>query len=107
MDIKESEPWSPRWVRQKLREKNNGLPPNDPNHDKKPPVDAEKPLCKCDLDCQFHMNLDHDTYDRSYWSCPQPTCPFHCGWDKEKSRKAVSVVIFILHIFNIIGINHF
>jgi hypothetical protein len=30
---KEPEPWSPRWVRQKLREKNNGLLPNDPNHD--------------------------------------------------------------------------
>jgi hypothetical protein len=44
MGSKEMEPWSPRWVRQKLREKNNGLPPNDSNHDEKPPADAERPL---------------------------------------------------------------
>jgi hypothetical protein len=44
MGSKETEPWSPRWVRQKLREKNNGLPPNDSNHDEKPPADAERPL---------------------------------------------------------------
>jgi hypothetical protein len=66
MDSKEPEPWSPRWVRQKLREKNNGHPPNYPNHDEKPPVDAERPLCKCDLDCQSHMSLNHDTYDGRY-----------------------------------------
>jgi hypothetical protein len=35
MGSNESEPWSPRWVRQKLREKNNGFPPNDANHDEK------------------------------------------------------------------------
>jgi hypothetical protein len=46
MGSKEPEPWSPWWVRQKLREKNNGLPPNDSNHDEKPPADAERPLCK-------------------------------------------------------------
>ncbi len=66
MGSKEPEPWSPRWVRQKLREKNNGLPPNDPNHDEKPPTDVERPLCKCDLDCQSHMSLDHDMYDMRY-----------------------------------------
>jgi hypothetical protein len=57
MGSKEPEPWSPRWVRQKLREKNNGLPPNDPNHDEKPSTDAERPLYKCDLDCQSHMSF--------------------------------------------------
>jgi hypothetical protein len=51
MGSKELEPWLPRWVRQKLREKNNGLPPNDPNHDEKPLADAERPLFKCGLDC--------------------------------------------------------
>jgi hypothetical protein len=86
MGSKESELWSPRWVRQKLREKND-LPLNDPNYDEKPPADAERPLCKCDLDCQSHMSLDHDTYDMRYWSCPQPTCPFQWGWDEEKPRR--------------------
>jgi hypothetical protein len=51
-------------VRQKLREKNNGLPANNPNHDEKPLANAEKPICKCDFDCQSHMSLDHDTYGR-------------------------------------------
>jgi hypothetical protein len=41
MGSKESEPWSPQWVRPKLREENNGLSPNVPNHDEKPPTDAE------------------------------------------------------------------
>jgi hypothetical protein len=40
MGSKEPEPWSSWWVRQKLREKNNGLAPNDPNYDEKPPVDT-------------------------------------------------------------------
>jgi hypothetical protein len=79
MSSKELEPWSPRWVRQKLRETNNDLPPNDWNHDEKPPADVERPFCKCDLDCQSHISLDHDTYDRRYWYCHQPTCPFHWG----------------------------
>jgi hypothetical protein len=61
MGSKEMEPWSPRWVRQKLREKNNGLPPNDPNHNEKPPTNAERLVCKCDFDCQSHKSLDHDT----------------------------------------------
>jgi hypothetical protein len=91
MGSKEPESWSPRWVRWKLREKNNGLPPNDPNHDKKPPADTERPLCKRDLDCQSHMSLEHDTYDMRYWSCPLPTCPFHWGWDKVKLMKIVLV----------------
>jgi hypothetical protein len=84
---KEPKPWSPRWVRQKVREKNNGLSPNDPNHDEKPLADAEIPLCKCDLDCQSHMSLEHNTYSRRYWSCPQPTCLYHWDWDEEKPRK--------------------
>jgi hypothetical protein len=79
MGSKEPKPWSLRWVRQKLRDRNSGLSPNDPSHDEKPPADVEKPLCKCDLDCQSHMTLDHDTYGMRYWSCPQPTCPFHWG----------------------------
>jgi hypothetical protein len=107
MGSKEPKPWSPRWVRQKLREKNNGLPPNDPNHYKKSPADTEKPLSKCDLDCQSHMSLDHDTYDRRYWSCTQLTCPFHWGWDEEKPWKKVSVLTFTLHISNIVVINRF
>jgi hypothetical protein len=40
MGSKELEPWSPSWVRQHLREANNGLPPNDPNRDHKPLADA-------------------------------------------------------------------
>jgi hypothetical protein len=87
--------------------KNNGLPPNDPNHDENHPTDAERPLYKCDLDYQSHMSLDHDTYNRRYWSCPQPTCPFYWGWDEEKPRNVVSVVTFTLHILNLVVINHF
>jgi hypothetical protein len=107
MGNKEPEPWLPRWVKQKLREKNNGLPANDPNHDEKPLINTERPLCKCDLDCQSHMSLDHDTYGRRYWFCPQPTCPFHWGWDEEKPRKVVSVVTFTFDILNILIINRF
>jgi hypothetical protein len=103
MGSKEPEPWSPRWVRQKLKEKKNGPPPNDPNHDEKPPADAERHICKCDLDCQSHMGLDHNMYGMRYWSCPQPTCSFHWGWDKEKPQKVISVVTFMLHILNIVG----
>jgi hypothetical protein len=72
MGSKEPELWSPRWVRQKFREKNNGFPPNDLNHDEKHPADEGRPLCKCNLDCQSHMSLEHDTYDGRYWSCPLP-----------------------------------
>jgi hypothetical protein len=104
---KEPEPWSPRWVRQQLRERRNDLPPNDPNHDEKPPDSAERPLCKCDLECQHHISIDYDTYSRRYWSFPQPTYPFHWGWDEEKPMKVVSVLIFTLHILNKVGINRF
>jgi hypothetical protein len=104
MGSKEPEPWSPRWVGQKLRKKNNDLPPN---HDKKSPAVVERPLWKCDLDCQSHMSWDHDMYGRRYWSFPHPTCPFHWHWDKEKPRKVVWVLTFILHILNKVIINHF
>jgi hypothetical protein len=107
MGSKEPEHWLPRWVRQKLREKSNDLSPNDPNHDKKPPTDAERLLCKYDLYCQSYMSLDHDTYDRRYWSCPQPTCSFHWGLDEEKPWNVVSVLTFIFHILNIVVINYF
>jgi hypothetical protein len=99
MGSKEPEPWSPQWMRQKLREANNGLPPNDLNHDEKSPTDAERPLCKCGLDCQSHMSLEHDTYGMRYWSYPLPTSPFNWGWDEEKLHKVFSVVIFILQDF--------
>jgi hypothetical protein len=91
MGSKELEPWSPLWVRQKLRKKNNGLPPNDLNHDEKSLTNAERLLCKCDLDYQSHMSLEHDTYDMRYWYYPLLTCPFHWGWNKEKPRKVVLV----------------
>jgi hypothetical protein len=86
MGSKEAEPWSLRWVRQQLRERRNDLPPNDPSHDEKPPAGGERPLCKCNLECQHHMSIDYDTYGKRYWSCPQPTCLFHWGWDEEKPR---------------------
>jgi hypothetical protein len=38
MASEQLEPWMPRWVREKLREYNNDLTPNDPNRDNKPPV---------------------------------------------------------------------
>jgi hypothetical protein len=107
MGSKELKPWSPRWVRQKLREKNNGLSQNDPNHEEKPPTDAKRHACKCDFNCQSHMSLDHDMYGRRYWSCPLPTCLFHWGWDEEKPRKVVSVLTFTFHILNIVVINRF
>jgi hypothetical protein len=84
MDNKESEPSSPRWVRQKFREAKNELPPNDPNHDEKPPTDAERPLYKCDLYCQSHMSLDHNMYGMRYWSSPLPNSRFNWDWDEEK-----------------------
>jgi hypothetical protein len=96
MGRKEPEPWSPRWMRQELRTINNGLPPNDPNHDEKPPADAERPLRKCDFDCQSHMSLGHKTYGMRYCSCPLPTFLFNWGWDEEKSQKVVSVLTFTL-----------
>jgi hypothetical protein len=55
------EPWSPRWVKHELRKRNNGLPPNDPNHDEKPLADAERPLCKFDFECQSHMSIYYDS----------------------------------------------
>jgi hypothetical protein len=72
--------------------KNNGLRPKDLNHDKKSSADVERPLCKCDLDCQSHMSLEHDTYDMRYCSCPLSICLFHWGWDKEKLRNVVPVL---------------
>jgi hypothetical protein len=83
-------------VRQKLREKNNDLPPNDPNHDEKPPADAEIPLCKCDFDWQSHMSLDNDTYIRRYWSCPQPHLfvPLGLGW-REATKGSFSSNFYI------------
>jgi hypothetical protein len=81
MGRKAPEPWSPRCVRQQIWEMRNGLPPNDLNHDEKPLAGAERPLCKCDLECQNHMSIDYDTYDMRYWSCPQPSYLFHWGWD--------------------------
>jgi hypothetical protein len=99
MCSKEPKPWSPRWVRQKLREANNGLPPNDPNHNEKHPTDAERPLRKCGLDCQSYMTLELDTYDMRYKSCSLPTSPFNWGWDEEKSWKVVSVATFTLQDF--------
>jgi hypothetical protein len=66
MASKEPEPWSPRWLRQQHREDNNDLQPNDPNHDRRPPADIERPLRKCDLDCTPLMSLDHDTYGMRY-----------------------------------------
>jgi hypothetical protein len=107
MGSKEPEPWSPCWVRQQLRERMNGLPPNDSNHDEKPPAGVERPLCKCDLECQHHMSIDYDTYSRRYWSCPQLNFLFHWDWDEEKPRKVVSVLTFTLHILNKVIINRF
>jgi hypothetical protein len=83
-------------VRQKHGEANNGLSPNDPNHNEKPPTDVERHLCKCDLDYQSHISLEDDTYGMRYWSCPLPTSPFNWGWDEKKPQKVVSVVIFTL-----------
>jgi hypothetical protein len=92
MGSKEPEPWSPRWLRHEHRKDFSGLPPNDPNHDCKPPVDTERPLCQCGLDCTPLMSLDHDMYDMRYWVCPFPTSLFNWGWDTEKPRKVVSVL---------------
>jgi hypothetical protein len=94
-------------VSQNLRELNNDLLPNDPNHNEKPPADAARPLCKCDLDCQSHMSTDYDTYSKRYWSYPLPTSLFNWGWDEEKLRKVVLVLTFIVHILNNGFINRF
>jgi hypothetical protein len=56
MGSKEPEPWSPWWVRQKLREKNNDLIPNDPNYDEKPPTDAERPF----MHMRLRLSISHE-----------------------------------------------
>jgi hypothetical protein len=94
-------------VRQKLREKNNDLSPNDSNHDEKPSIDVKRLLCKYDLDCQSNISLDHDTYGMRHWACPLPTSPFNWGWDEEKSWKLVLVLTFTLHILNNVVITRF
>jgi hypothetical protein len=106
MGSKEPEPWSPRWVRQKLREANNDLPPNDPNHDEKPPANTERLLWKCDLDCQSHRSLDHKMYGMRYWSCLLPTSPFNWSWNEEKLWKVVSVLTFTLQDFALSSSHH-
>jgi hypothetical protein len=53
------------------------------------------------------MSLDYDTYDRRYWSCPQPTCPFHWGWDEEKLGKVHSVSTSTMLILNDFMIKRF
>jgi hypothetical protein len=103
MGSKEPEAWSPRWVRQELRRRNNDLPPNDPNHDEEPQTDTERPLCKCDLDYQSHMSLD---YVMRYWSYLLPISPLNWGWDEEKMRKVVSVLIFTLQDFTLSSSHH-
>jgi hypothetical protein len=86
MGIKEPEPWLPRWVRQKLREKNNGLPPNDPNHDEKPPADTERPVCKCDFNCQSHMKATiHTTGGIGLTLCP-PVHSIGVGTNRRHER---------------------
>jgi hypothetical protein len=66
MGSKQPEPWSPRWVREKLREYNNALPTNDPNHDNTQLFSVEPPLCKCEFECMSHTSLDYDTYNIRY-----------------------------------------
>jgi hypothetical protein len=102
MDNKQPEPWSPRWVREKLREFNNGLPPNDLNHDEKPPAGAKPPLCKRELECHCYYSLDYDTYDWRYWGCKLSVSPFNWGWDEEQPRKVVSILSFIITINNVV-----
>jgi hypothetical protein len=55
MGSKEPEPWSPKWVREKLREYNNGLPPNDSNHDSKPPAGVVTPCVSNPYDFVNHI----------------------------------------------------
>jgi hypothetical protein len=94
-------------VRQKLREMNNDLLPNDLNHDEKSLANAESPLCKCNLDYQSHMSIDYDTYGMRNWSCSLPTSLFNWSWDEEKSRKVVSVLTLIVPIPSNVMINYF
>jgi hypothetical protein len=49
MASEQPEPWTPRWLREKLMESNNDLLPNDPNRDNKPSTGADPPLCKCKI----------------------------------------------------------
>jgi hypothetical protein len=83
------EPWTPRWVREKLREYNNALPPNDPNIDNKPPVGEDSPLCKCKIECHCYYSLYYDTYGMRYWGCKLPLCVF--SYEEASPRKVVSV----------------
>jgi hypothetical protein len=92
MASQQPEPWTPRWVREKHRERKNDLPPNDPNRDNKPPAGADPPLCKCKLKCHCYYSLDYDMYGRRYWGCWLPILPFNLGWDKELPRNEVSAL---------------
>jgi hypothetical protein len=92
-------------VREKHRERNNGLPPNDPNRDHKPLAGADLPLCKYELECTCLYSLDYNTYGRRNWGCKLSTSPFNWGWDEEQLRKKVSVLTFTMPFNNVI-INH-
>jgi hypothetical protein len=105
MASQQLDPWTPRWVREKLREKNNSLPLNDPNKDHKPPAGVEPPLCKCKLECTSHYSLDYNTYGKRYWACPLPTSLFNWGWDEEQPRKVIPILTFTVAIINVI-MNH-
>jgi hypothetical protein len=81
MTSEQPEPWMPTWVREQLRESNNGLLPNDPNRDNKPPAGVDPPLCKCEIECHYYDSLDYDTYGRMYWGCKLSISPFN--WEEE------------------------
>jgi hypothetical protein len=94
-------------VRQKLREKNNDLPPNDPNHDEKPPINTERPLCKCDLDCQSHMSLEYDMYDMRYLVLPSAHLSVPLGLGQGEAEEGSFSSTFTLHIVNIVIIDRY
>ena len=83
----EPDPWSPRWVREKLRERNNGLPPNDPAHDHKQPAGHDPPLCKCELDSFCYISWEYDTYQRRYWVC---ALLISAMWPKQEEKRKVN-----------------
>jgi hypothetical protein len=96
MASKQLEPWTPRWVGEKLRDIDNGLLPNDPNRDKKTLVGANPPLCKCEIKCHCCYSLDYDTYGRRYYGCKLPIYPFNWGWEEEQSM----TVLLVFNIYN-------
>jgi hypothetical protein len=105
MGSKEPEPWSPRWVRKKLREKNNGLPPNDPNHDEKTSGRRRKTL----MQMWFRLPIPHEFREQyvrqEVLVLPSTHLSPPLGLGQGEVKEGSFNSTFMLHIVNNVIIN--